>query len=323
MRYRDVWKKKMQNNGGSESDSRLNSSKNLIVRNFKNDSSYKRAKLTKADLTKEEIDIRIKNVDRTTAQKRIIFLPDTVIDVGSYIEYDNRYYLITEFQDENVLAPYSTAKFCIQTINFKGLENPIPCACEDTAYNDKGEISVDYFSMVDGKIAIYVPVNKDTVKISQNMRFIFNHDKDAVFEVISMKNVSTPNIYKIVMKKVEYFEGKDDLENNIAYNEKFVDSGEDVPVVTDGYVISSSLNTFDIRQYSSPTFTVLKNGVADTDTWAITIGYNGVLTTHITVDSITANSIRIKNPKGANVNKLILNFVKGDIKISQEVGLVK
>ena len=266
----------------------------------------------------------LSDMSTTKDQRGLNVELDTVIKIGSYIKdiQENKLYMVMSEIDNHYSYKTCTLSCCNQTINWKGLENPIPCVCEDTAYNDKGEISVDYFSMVDGKIAIYVPVNKDTVKINQNMRFIFNHDKDAVFEVISMKNVSTPNIYKIVMKKVEYFEGKDDLENNIAYNEKNV-SVPDIPVVTDGYSISSSLNTFDIRQYSASVFTVLKNGVADTDTWAITVDYNGVLTTHIVIESTTANSIKIRNSKGASENKLKINFVKGDIIISQEVGLTK
>lgn len=323
MSYLDTYKRKLQKQGGCISGSKSLVGKNIIALSFKDDPSYKRAKLIDVNLTEQEIDVRIMNVDRTTAQKRIIFMPDTAIEVGSYIYYDGKYYLITEFQNDNVLAPYATAKFCNQTINWKGLNNPIPSVCEDTAYNDKGEISIDYFSMVDGKIAIFVPVNGLTNQISQNMRFIFNHDKDAVYEVISMKNISTPTIYKIVMKKVEYFEGKDDLENNIAYNNKIVDKVEDIPIVTDGYTISSSLNTFEVRQYSAPTFTVLKNGEIDTETWDITIDYNGVTTTHINIENKTENSIKIRNSKGLNENKLILNFSKGDIKVSQEVGLVK
>ena len=324
MSYYEVWKKKLISQGNNESESRFNFSKDLISREFKNDPSYRKALLKKLDLTEEEIDIRIKNVDRTTTQKRIIFLPDTKIDVGSYIKYGNKNYLITEFQDENVLSPYAVAKFCNQTINWKGLKAPIPCVCEDTAYNDKGEINIDYFSMVDGKIAVYVPVNEITNQIKQNMRFIFNHNAMMIFEAILIKNVTTPNIYKIVMKKVEYFKEKDDLENNIAYNDDILGSDDVItPIPSEGYSIASSSGLFDIRQYGASVFTVMNNDVADDGTWEITIDYNGVDTAHIKVESLTSNSIKIRNLKGLNENKLKLNFIKGDITISQEVGLVK
>lgn len=89
------------------------------------------------------------------------------------------------------------------------------------------------------------------------------------------------------------------------------------------YSISSSLGTFDIRRYSASTFTVLKDGIADTESWDITVDYNGVDTAHIKLEGTTSNSIKIRNSKGANTKKLILNFVNGDITIKQEVGLTK
>lgn len=323
MRYYDVWKKKMGNHGSSISESRLNTSKELFIREFKNDPSYRRATLQKLDLTEEEIDIRVTNVERTTAQKRIVFLPDSNIEVGSYIKHNNKSYLIIECESDNVIAPYSIAKYCNQTINLKGWATPISCVCEDTAYNDKGEINLDYFSMVDGKIAIYVPVNDITNKLQQNMRFIFNHNKMMVFEIISIKNVSTPNIYKIVMKKVEYNKEKDDLVNNIAYNDDILKDDKPVVIPSDGYDVISSSGIFDLRQYGASIFTVVNDGVPDVDTWTIAVDYNGVDTSHIKIEEITSNSIKIRNSKGVNTNKIILNFVKDDVSISKEVGLVK
>lgn len=213
---------------------------------------------------------------------------------------------------------------CNQTLNWKGLEKPIPCWCTDTAYNDKGEINLDYFSMVDGKVAVYVQVNEITNQIKQNMRFIFNHNPMMVFEAISIKNVTTPNIFKIVMKKTEYFKEKDDFENNIAYNDDILGSDNVItPTPSEGYSIASSSGLFDIRQYGASVFTVMNNDVADDGTWEITIDYNGVDTAHIKVESLTSNSIKIRNLKGLNENKLKIIFVKGDIQIVQEVGLIK
>lgn len=249
----------------------------------------------------------------------------TPINVGSYIKDigEDKTYLVMSNIDNHYSYKTCTISHCNQTLNWKGLDKSIPCVSEDTAYNDKGEINLDYFSMVDGKLACYVPVNEKTNQIKQNMRFIFNHDERMIFEVISIKNVTTPNIYKIVMKKVEYFEGKDDLVNNIAYNDDIL--GEDKPVInpSDGYDIVSSLGTFDIRQYGASTFTIMNDGVSDIEEWNIVVDYNGVDTAHIKVEAITSNSVKIRNSKGANENKLTLNFVKGDISISKEVRLVK
>lgn len=321
MGYFEVWKKMMKVDNSTEAI--INNGNDLIIREFKNDPSYRSAIIQKLDLSQENIDIRLKNVERTVNEKKVLFLPNTQVDVGSYITYGDKTFLITEFQDDNTLSPYSKAKLCNQTLNWSGLDKPIKCVCEDTAYNDKGEINLDYFSMVDGKIAIFVPVNEITNQIKQNMRFIFNHNKMMVFEVISIKNVSTPSIYKIVMKKVEYFAEKDDLVNNIADNSKLIEGNQHIVQPSDGYDVSSSFGGFELNQYSASTFTVMKDGVADTETWIITIDYNGVSNEHIKVESITSNSIKIRNSKGSNTNKLKINFVKGDLNISREVGLIK
>lgn len=249
---------------------------------------------------------------------------DTDIKVGSYIKdiAESKIYMVMSNIDSHYAYKTCTLSHCNQTLNWLGLDKPIPCVTEDTAYNDKGEINLDYFSMVDGKVAIYVPVNEITNQIKQNMRFIFNHDKRMIFEAISIKNVTTPNIYKIVTKKVEYFEGKDDLANNIAYN-SFLCDEEVETSPQEGYSISSSLGSFDIRQYGASTFTIMKDNVADIDNWNITVDYNGVDTSHIKVEATTSNSIKIRNSKGASENKLILNFSNGVVNIRQEVGLVK
>ena len=141
MAYIDVWKKKMQDYGVDENKSRINTSKSYIKRHFKYDDSYRDAIIQKLDMSRENIDIRIKIVDNTTSKRRIIFPPDTKIEVGSYLEYDNEIWLIREFQNEG-LSPYGVAYICNQTLNWEGLEQPIPCYTEDSAYNDKGEIII-------------------------------------------------------------------------------------------------------------------------------------------------------------------------------------
>lgn len=268
----------------------------------------------------------LNDMSTTKEQRGLNVELDTIIDVGSYVKdiAEDKIYMVVSNIDNHYSYKTCTLSYCNQTINWKGLKAPIPCVCEDTAYNDKGEINIDYFSMVDGKIAVYVPVNEITNQIKQNMRFIFNHNAMMIFEAILIKNVTTPNIYKIVMKKVEYFKEKDDLENNIAYNDDILGSDDVItPIPSEGYSITSSSGLFDIRQYGASVFTVMNNDVADDGTWEITIDYNGVDTAHIKVESLTSNSIKIRNLKGLNENKLKLNFIKGDITISQEVGLVK
>lgn len=317
MAYIDVWKKKMQGYGIHESDSRLNSSKAFIRRHFKYDPTYRSATIQKLDMTREPIDIRWEIVANTTTENRIIFLPDTVVEVGSYIEYDNEIWIIREFQHKG-LSPYGVASICNQTLNWEGLEKPIPCYTEDSAYNDKGEINLDMFSMVDGKVACYVPVNEITNKIEQNMRFTFNSHKMMVFEVISIKNVTTPTIYKIIMKKVEYFEGKDDLENNIAYNEDFISDNIDNKNDNNVNTISSNIKNGILKQYNAGTLSMKINGEDSKENWNISIDYGTVDKNSVKVENITNSSIKIRNIN-ATQGTINVKFEKGGEVINESV----
>ncbi|WP_373205905.1 Ig-like domain-containing protein [Clostridium tertium] len=139
---------------------------------------------------------------------------------------------------------------------------------------------------------------------------LYRSNNNTVASVDSEGNITAIGVGSCIIK-VTY----NNVEKEINLNVK-----ENIEPV---YSISSSLGTFDIRQYSASIFTVLKDGIADTDTWSITIDYNGVATTHISVESTTSNSIKIRNSKGANTNKIIINFVKGNVTVKQEVGLTK
>lgn len=320
MTYLDVWKKKMQGYGVDEDKSRLNTSKSFVKRHFKYDPTYRSATIQKLDMTREPIDVRWKIVDNTTTKNKIIFLPDTKIEVGSYIEYDEEIWLIREFQHKG-LSPYGIAYICNQSLNWEGLGQLIPCYVEDSAYNDKGEINLDMFSMVDGKIACYVPVNELTNHIEQNMRFTFNGHPMMIFEVISIKNVSTPTIYKIIMKKVEYFESKDRLDTNIAYNKKLkYNEKEEVVEVSNTNTIVSSIGNNALKQYNASTLTMMLNGQPSTEQWSISVEYGVINRDYVKIESTNSNSIKIRNLK-ATEGTLIIRFEKGAEVITESVVL--
>lgn len=325
MAYFDVWKKKMEYYGANHSKSVENSSKAFVRRNFKYDPTYRSATIQKLDMTREPIDIRYETVDNTTTRNKIIFLPDTKVEVGSYIEYDQEIWLVREYQHKG-LAPYAFGYYCNQTLNWEGLEKPIPCYAEDSAYNDKGEINLDYFSMVDGKVACYVPVNELTNQIEQNMRFTFNGDFMGVYEVISIKRVSVPTIHKIIMKKVEYFEGRDNLADNIAYNKEKRDwrdsqTNQNTTTTTTNTIVASS-GDMSIMQYNAKTFTMMLNGQPSTEQWTISIEYGTVSQDNIKVESQTANSIKIRNMKALE-GTIDVVFTSGTTTIRESVVLSK
>ena len=117
MSYSDVWKKKMQSEIDT-GDTTMSNSKKYINRKFKNDPSYRLAQLQDFTSIISNIDIRLENTD-TENEEGFIFLPDTLIEKGSYITYKDKKtykpktYIIEEFQT-NSISPFGKGKKCNQ-----------------------------------------------------------------------------------------------------------------------------------------------------------------------------------------------------------------
>lgn len=320
MSYLDLWKKKMISQGGSENGTRVKTSKDLITREFKNDPSYKSAILCKLNLDEEPIDIRLKNVDRTTSEKKILFLPNSKIDIGSFIKFDGKVFLTKEFED-NSLSPFSKAILCNQTLNWYGLDKPIPCWCDNSSYGTKGVVDTNLITEYDGKILFYTQYNEKTAKIRQDMRFLFDHDKNAVYEVVDINRVVTGNVLRLVMDKSEVRSEYDDAENNIAYNEFLMN--EEIPTPSQGYVVKAYSESYDINRWSTNKFTVCyEDGTEDSELWNISIDYKGNSTDIVRIVSTTNNSILLEST-GVMGKEIELIFTKEDIEIRQVVRLVK
>lgn len=241
MSYFEIYKKKLNNSGGSECKSFENSGKDYIIRHFKDDPSYKLATLTDDDLNEGDIDIRVANVDKTSEEKRFVFLPDTIIKQGSYISYEKRNFIIEEVET-NSISPVAKARLCNQTLKWKGLEKTIPCFITNDAYGSKILADNTILATTDTKAKLKVQANKYTKQIKRDTRFIFNHSEFDIFRVIDITTSMDEGFIVFIMKKDKLME-EDDLENNIAFNNELPASqldeckiiGEDIIKINEEY----------------------------------------------------------------------------------------
>lgn len=305
MSYLDNYKKRLMSMGNSIKNHRVVETKRKIRKYFKEDEAYKLATLIKNDGTKEELDTRITNVDRSIIEKHIYLLPDTVVDLGNYIKYKDRTYIVYEFED-NILSPMARCYLCNNTINSSIFKEPIPAYCTNSTYGDKGVIETTYINEIDGKILLYIQNNKETKSIPLDMRFIFDNDKNQVYKVVKTETVTTGNLRKIVVAKDDYSE-KDDLANNIAYN-RFLDNSIKEDGTQDFNIISTNGQSL-IRKYATNKFTIVnKDGKTTSDKWGISLDYNGNDTNSITIKSQTDNSIELINNIGYSDKQIKITF---------------
>lgn len=320
--YFDVWKKRMINNGGSATQSILNNSKKIFSNNFKDDPSYERGILRKSDLTEIPIDTRMINIDRSVLEKRIQILPDNVCDVGDYIVYSDKVYIILEFEN-NVVVPYAKVFECNQTINLKVWDKPISCWADNTTYGVKGKIDTNFFTTTDGKLQLKIQRNKYTDMLDKDIRLIFNNRY--TYRIIECENIKNENIYVVTIEKDEMLVGKDDLINNIAYNAPLE---KEIPVNPNpnpiySYNIIADNGDLSLKRYNPNIFRVVDSyGNNVSGNWTITIDYNGVPESNITIKEIGTNYIKLINNKGYNALPIKINFKKDKNLLTQEVRLI-
>lgn len=207
---------------------------------------------------------------------------------------------------------------CNQTINRKGFPYPIPCSADNSSYGVKGEIEVGSFSISDGKMKVHMQRNKLTDLFMQNERVLFDHDRYSVYEIVDISSVTTPSLRRLIMNKVEYKEGYDDLEKNIAWN-KF----DDEVIEKNSFKILSSTGKFEVMKNSVVTFSI-KGEILDTSIeWNITVNTDNIGSDWVEVLETTKDSITIKNLKGYNKNTFDINYThpNGEI-VSQGVKVV-
>jgi hypothetical protein len=275
-------------------------------------------------LTRGIILNHLNDMSTTKDQRGLNVELTTLINKGSYVRdlVEDKMYIVLSNVDNHYVYKTCTLEYCNQTLNWQGLDNPIPCWCDNSSYGTKGIIESNYLTEYDGKILFYIQYNDKTKIIKQDMRFLFDNDERSVYKVVDVNRVVTGNVLRLVMDKTEYNSEKDDVENNIAYND-WLDVTSTTPPIEGKHSIKSSIGIMQINRWDTNTFTILnEQGIEDSGVWDISIDYNGNPTNYITVKDKGNNYIKIMN-NGFMGCEIKLKFTKGDISLVETVGLVK
>lgn len=112
MNYIEKYIKRLNDKGNTTKDKIINTSKRTINKQFRSSPSYKTIKIND-----NEIDCIINHTE-DDEKKSIIFRPDSVIDIGSIIEYKNKNYLLISFTDDEI-SPNGIIQLCTQLFPIK------------------------------------------------------------------------------------------------------------------------------------------------------------------------------------------------------------
>lgn len=214
MSYLDLYRKKLLNKGGSPLSATINRNKNGIIKDFKDDPSYKDAILTKLDLTTENIGVRVVNTDKPE-EKKLYILPDKNVDIGSYIKFEYKTFLVLGIE-YNLLSPCVKVKECNQIIHMPNDIN-IHAIVEGESYGVKLIGSSDYFSEADTKVKVTVGDNEMNRKyLVLDSRFCFGNSEHGIYKNADI-SVYQKGLLVNICKKDKYLKGLDDLNTSIMY----------------------------------------------------------------------------------------------------------
>ena len=300
MSYFDVWKNKMCNRGNSVSDSLAREGREHVMRNFKDSPSYRFAKLNKVDLTSNDIDIRIVNIDKSVNEKKFKLLPLSKVNIGDYIKYEDKTYIVDEFED-NDISPFVKGTKCRQLLKWKdekGVIHEYSCDLSNNSYGSKVNLSNNFISEIDNKVDIKVQANQFTKAIKPNTRFIFNSSEDDIYELINISTAINLHQLKFTCEKCVMI-AEDDLENNLAYNSS--SNTEEPPLTNYKIVGNPQIKVNEIQQY-----------VVDTSG---TISWTLDNTSNCSVKTISSNRCEVKALVRDELN--VLTAIKDRVPIAK------
>lgn len=225
MSYLDIYRRKMKIQGGNIVGSDVKSTEDYVNIEFKNDPSYREASLNLYNNNK--VDIRIIEDKADLFRKYFLFRPNYKISKGSYIEVDGKHFIIENCFLKDVY-PKAEALMCNIEIMVQGQSRPIPAYGNNTTYGTKGLRDNGYFKEHDAKLKIFVQANDETRRYFEGMRLLIkvrsNHmsnNKEFVAYQIAKKDFVVLDGVYVLETELTSVSPLDDLENGIAYNERF------------------------------------------------------------------------------------------------------
>lgn len=193
---------------------KLSMEDNLIFKHFEDNPAYR-----EVIHNDKKIGIHFIHKQREYGAKEIYIIskPENPIEVGDYIYHNDEIWLCYSYDTYPLRKHFMS--YCNQTLrlylNNEIIDIPSVVSDKTSVYSDglnKGRL----LTIPDDQILVTVPENEITKEIQLNQRFIFRHDKQAIFEVRRIDKLERDGLLDIRMRHSQYDKDRDNLEKGIA-----------------------------------------------------------------------------------------------------------
>lgn len=150
--------------GNSSGEAMTNHSHDIINKRFKDSPSYRLAKVVSTQYPNiKEIDVRAVSIDRMGALRDVIFRPESGLERGTYLQFDNATWLIFDAYT-NTVSPKATVQQCNELLKFKTKDGEI-----HKIYTFAGSSSLGSKA---SQLRAEIPYNKLDVKEPTSQMFV-------------------------------------------------------------------------------------------------------------------------------------------------------
>lgn len=225
MDYFEIYKARLHVDGGTQTDSFTNASKQLIHDSFADSPSF-----MTIDIASIKYDARLVEGEKDN-EKKLLYRPDTQINIGEYVTIGFDMWLTMDFENSKI-TPKSTIKIADRVLRWKDGKNVIeePCVLQTVQYEEMRDGK--YFYTPKGNILIHTQYNANTIKLIDNQRFIFGSNVYKIGGIDDFTNVKDGKGYlSINLEKTDKLQG-DNFVIGVADNSLVIK--EDDPIVDSG-----------------------------------------------------------------------------------------
>lgn len=206
-----AFRARMNSYGANEKEEYMNSTKIIAREKILNSPTRSDVELLQLEeqldktykLTASEVKPSIVSDKETFYKRTILFLPDEGIQLGSYLKYDNKYYLTTNISDIDGY-PQAFVEYCNQTIKIKGEETKVLVGKDSLGRPQYKTVKVEFnlpcvatskiYSVLDnsqmplpeGAILIYLPYH-EKINVPVNYEFQI---QDTTYQVTTVNKVN-------------------------------------------------------------------------------------------------------------------------------------
>lgn len=217
MSYLDIYKKRLNSEGGSLSDSFKNSTIDLINKTFQDSPTFKVVSIDGITT-----DCRIINDSDNSTNMTLLFRPSTIINRGSYADIDSQKWLIYDFFDKGI-TPKANLYLCNNIFELEGEPTKTLSGYDSMGrpiYNEVAGSKISLYCSVnteitnmypqfdegvnlpDGRLVLFIPYNSSS-KITEGTQF---NMYDSTYKIIFVDKtrsdvVNQTGVIKMVAEK--------------------------------------------------------------------------------------------------------------------------